>query len=89
MPVVEFLVRRGANVNHANSTGNTALHFAMSFDTSGQMGEFLINNGADDSIENKEGLSPCEQKKEKKKKRLIAGRRPWLDTLCTTTSTHI
>lgn len=60
MPVVEFLVRRGANVNHANSTGNTALHFAMSFDTSGQMGEFLINNGADDSIENKEGLSPCE-----------------------------
>lgn len=58
--MVEFLVQRGANVNHRNAVGNTALHFAMSFDTSGQMGEFLINNGADDSIENKAGCSPCE-----------------------------
>ena len=60
MPVVEFLVHRGANVNHSNATGNTPLHFAMSYDTSGKMGEFLINNGADDTIENKQGLSPCE-----------------------------
>lgn len=60
MPVVEFLVKRGAAVNHCNSTGNTALHFAMSYDTSGKMGEYLINNGADDTIENKQGLSPCE-----------------------------
>ncbi|CAM9159639.1 unnamed protein product [Ectocarpus fasciculatus] len=59
MPVVEFLVQRGADVNHRNATGNTALHFAMSFDSSGQMGEYLINNGADDTIENKQGLSPC------------------------------
>eukprot|EP00903_Cladosiphon_okamuranus_P015481 g14292.t1 len=58
MPVVEFLVQRGANVNHSNATGNTALHFAMSYDTSGKMGEYLINNGADDTIENKQGLSP-------------------------------
>lgn len=60
MPVVEFLVQRGANVNHSNATGNTPLHFAMSYDTSGKMGEYLINNGADDTIENKQGLSPCE-----------------------------
>ncbi len=60
MPVVEFLVQRGANVNHRNAAGNTSLHFAMSYDTSGKMGEYLINNGADDTIENKEGLSPCE-----------------------------
>lgn len=59
MPVVEFLVQRGADVNHRNATGNTALHFAMSFDSSGKMGEYLINNGADDTIENKQGLSPC------------------------------
>ncbi|CAM9834566.1 unnamed protein product, partial [Sphacelaria rigidula] len=55
--VVEFLLKRGANINHANAAGNTALHFAMSYDTSGKMGEFLINNGADDSLENKNGLS--------------------------------
>lgn len=60
MPVVEFLVQRGANVNHSNATGNTPLHFAMSYDASGKMGEYLINNGADDTIENKQGLSPCE-----------------------------
>lgn len=60
MPIVEFLVKRGANVNHSNATGNTPLHFAMSYDTSGKMGEYLINNGADDTIENKQGLSPCE-----------------------------
>lgn len=60
MPIVEFLVQRGAKVNHANATGNTALHFAMSYDMSGKMGEFLINNGADDTIENNQGFSPCE-----------------------------
>ncbi|CBN77304.1 conserved unknown protein [Ectocarpus siliculosus] len=58
MPVVEFLVQRGADVNHRNATGNTSLHFAMSYDSSGKMGEYLINNGADDTIENKQGLSP-------------------------------
>lgn len=58
-PVVEFLLQRGANVNHGNAAGNTPLHFAMLYDTSGQMGEFLITNGADDSIENKRGCSPC------------------------------
>ncbi|CAM9594209.1 unnamed protein product [Hapterophycus canaliculatus] len=58
MPVIEFLVRRGADVNHCNTSGNTPLHFAMSYDTSGKMGEYLINNGADDTIENKQGLSP-------------------------------
>lgn len=60
MDVVEFLISRGANVNHTNAGGNTALHFAMSYDSSGKMGEFLINNGADDSIENKNGCSACE-----------------------------
>lgn len=62
MPIIELLMHRGANINHKNSLGNTALHFAMSYDTSGTMGEYLINNGADDSIENKKGLSPCECK---------------------------
>ncbi|CAM9532239.1 unnamed protein product [Discosporangium mesarthrocarpum] len=60
MAVVEMLIKRGANVNHANAAGNTSLHYAMAYDPSGRLGEFLINNGADDSAENKDGLTPCE-----------------------------
>lgn len=60
MNVVEFLVQRRAKVDHANANGNTSLHFAMSYDRSGKMGEFLINSGADDTIENKQGFTPCE-----------------------------
>ena len=34
------------------------LYFAMAFDPSGELGEFLIEKGADDTIENIYGLSP-------------------------------
>mmetsp|Transcript_29157 Transcript_29157/g.36599 ORF Transcript_29157/g.36599 Transcript_29157/m.36599 type:complete len:1081 (+) Transcript_29157:2-3244(+) len=54
----ELLLARGANINHQNAAGNTALHFAMTYDAEGTLGEFLIMHGADDSIENHEGLSP-------------------------------
>ena len=50
--IVEKLIIRGANVNHQNAQGNTALHFALAFDTQGMIGEFLIEHGADDTIEN-------------------------------------
>ncbi|OQR92874.1 hypothetical protein ACHHYP_03147 [Achlya hypogyna] len=56
--MVEFLVLRGANVNHKNAQGNTALHFAMAYDKDGVLGEYLIGHGADDTIENVFGLSP-------------------------------
>ena len=56
--IVEMLIIRGANVNHQNAQGNTALHFALAFDTQGVIGEFLIEHGADDTIENLQGLSP-------------------------------
>jgi ankyrin repeat protein len=56
--MVEMLVARGANVNHQNAVGNTALHYCMSFDPEGQIGSYLISHGADDSIENIEGLTP-------------------------------
>lgn len=56
--IVEMLVLRGANVNHQNAQGNTALHFALAFDSEGTLGEYLIEHGADDSIENVEGLTP-------------------------------
>jgi hypothetical protein len=56
-PICELLLRRGANINHTNAAGNTALHYAMSYDPTGALGEFLIEKGADDTIENKRGLS--------------------------------
>ena len=55
--MVEMLVVRGANVNHQNSQGQTALHFAMAFDKEGLIAEYLIQNGADDTIENVDGLT--------------------------------
>lgn len=36
----------------------TALHFALAFDKDGSLGEYLIEHGADDSIENIDGLTP-------------------------------
>ena len=56
--LAEMLLIRGANVNHQNSQGNTPLHYALAFDTEGQLGEYLIEHGADDTMENIDGLSP-------------------------------
>ena len=55
--MIELLLSRGCNINHQNAQGNTALHYAMVYDTEGEIGEFLISKGADDTIENSEGLS--------------------------------
>lgn len=52
------VIHRGASVNHQNGQGNTALHFALAFDTEGLLGEYLIERGADDTLENVEGLTP-------------------------------
>lgn len=55
--LVEMLLIRGANINHQNGAGNTALHYAIAFDSEGGLGEYLIAHGADDTIENIDGLS--------------------------------
>lgn len=31
--LMELALNRGANINHQNTLGNTALHFAMAYDT--------------------------------------------------------
>lgn len=55
--MAEMLLARGAVINHQNAIGNTALHYAMAFDTDGLLGEYLIEQGADDSMENADGLT--------------------------------
>ena len=37
---------------------NTALHYAMAYDPSGELGEYLIEKGADDTLENVFHLTP-------------------------------
>lgn len=59
-PVCELLLDHGANINHTNHIGNTPLHFAMRYDPSGALGEWLIDRGADDTVVNKEGLGVYE-----------------------------
>lgn len=54
----ELLLLRGANINHQNAAGNTALHYAVELDPSGQLAEYLIEHNADDTIENIDGLTP-------------------------------
>jgi len=58
MGLSEMLLKRGASVNRQNHLGNTALHYVMAYDPSGDLGEYLIAHGADDTLENKWGLSP-------------------------------
>ena len=57
MGLCEMLLKRGAKVNRQNRLGNTALHYVMAYDPSGDLVEFLIAHGADDTLENKWGLS--------------------------------
>lgn len=56
--MVEMLLLRGANINHQNAQGNTALHYALAFDPEGTLGEYLIEHGADDTLENVDNLTP-------------------------------
>ena len=56
--LVELVLERGANVNHQNKQGNTALHFAFTYDPSGQIAELLIEKGADDTLRNNAGGTP-------------------------------
>jgi ankyrin repeat protein len=56
--MLDLLLNRMADINHQNSNGNTALHYALAFDSTGEIAEFLIEKGANDMLENKFGLSP-------------------------------
>lgn len=57
MKICKYLLSKGANPNHQNHNGQTPAHFAIAyrfFDLS----QYLFENGADDTLENKFGLSP-------------------------------
>jgi ankyrin repeat protein len=53
----KYLVAKGANPNHQNVAGQTPAHFAIAF-KSYNLSQWLFENGANDLIENKFGLTP-------------------------------
>jgi ankyrin repeat protein len=59
-PVVRFLLKQGANVNHQTEDGNSALHMAARTTRSCRLGisELLIERGANVSATNSRGESP-------------------------------
>eukprot|EP00606_Chrysophyceae_sp_TOSAG23-5_P000215 GSChrysophyteH2.ASY1.ANO1.1443.1 assembled CDS len=54
--LVKLCMRRGADLNGQNLTGQTALHFAFGYGYT-EVGDYLVKKGADDSIRNKDGLT--------------------------------
>jgi len=54
--LIKLCMRRGADLNLQNLTGQTALHFAFGYGYV-EAGEYLVKKGADDSIRNKDGLT--------------------------------
>lgn len=52
----KFLLRRGANMNAQNLAGNTVLHFCFTYSHT-ELGKYLMDRGADDSILNVDGLT--------------------------------
>ena len=54
--MVKLCLRRGADLNAQNLSGQTPLHFTYSYGYA-EVGEYLVQKGADDSIRNKDGLT--------------------------------
>ncbi|EKX52459.1 hypothetical protein GUITHDRAFT_47785, partial [Guillardia theta CCMP2712] len=49
--IIKALLRRGANINTQNHKGNTPLHFCFTYGFT-DLGNYLVQKGADDTIEN-------------------------------------
>jgi len=55
--ICKYLIAKGANMNHQNAAGQTPAHFAIAFKFF-DLSTWMFENGADDTIHNKFGLSP-------------------------------
>lgn len=53
--IAEYLVKRGADINHLHSKNDTCLHFAA-LSNGVEIGELLLDNGADISIADDDGF---------------------------------
>jgi ankyrin repeat protein len=57
MKLCKYLIGKGANPNHQNKNGQTPAHFAIAYKFF-DLSTYLFENGGDDTIENRFGLSP-------------------------------
>ena len=55
--LVKYLIAKGANPSAQNKAGQSAAHFAISFKFY-DLSKWLFENGADDTLVNKYGLTP-------------------------------
>ena len=56
MKICKYLLAKGANPNHQNYAGQTPAHFAIAYNFF-DLSQWLFESGADDTIENKFGLT--------------------------------
>ncbi len=57
MKICKYLLSKGSNPNHQNHLGQTPAHFAIAFQFF-ELSQWLFENGGDDTLENKFGLTP-------------------------------
>ena len=57
VPIIDFLIKNGANINKKNKIGSTPLHLAALYD-SFEAVETLLKNGADENAEDYDGDIP-------------------------------
>ncbi|KAF4718712.1 hypothetical protein FOZ62_009618 [Perkinsus olseni] len=55
--IAKYLLGCGVNIDAKNVKGNTALHVCYQFNHI-SLAEFLIANGADESVKNNDGVLP-------------------------------
>jgi hypothetical protein len=57
IPIIEFLIQKGANINKQTHNGTTPLHVAAD-EENNKVIEILLRNGADENIKNYSGNKP-------------------------------
>jgi hypothetical protein len=57
--MVKELLRKGADINSKNTKGNTSLHYCFAYGFK-DLGEYLVEKGADDTLTNADGVAPRE-----------------------------
>jgi ankyrin repeat protein len=62
-----MLLKRGSDINYVNSKGLTPLHYAIEANLPSKMIKFLLKNGADMHIKDRNGQDACDKSKTKER----------------------